>query len=57
MLVVADDLPTARTAARTRWKGCSRAHVDAVMQIDIVDGYRVTLQETSDPDSNEIDET
>lgn len=57
VVVVAADLATARSQARSKWKGHARPHVDAVLQIDIVDGYRVLLVPCSDPDSVMIDAT
>jgi hypothetical protein len=57
VLVVAADGTAARAAARAKWGGPTRAHVDGVMEIDVVDGYRVQLEPTSSPDAARVDLT
>jgi hypothetical protein len=41
--VVAEDLKQAKSRARAKWTGVGRGHVDAVQQIDMVDGFEITL--------------
>lgn len=41
--VVAADGRAAREAAKAKWRGAGRGHVDAVERIDVVDGYAVSL--------------
>ena len=57
VLVVASDVTAARAAARAKWGGSTRAHVDGVMEIDVVDGYRVQLEPTSSPAAARVDLT
>ena len=44
VFVVADDTTSARKAAKDKWGGGGRGHVDAVTRLDVIDGYTVTLQ-------------
>jgi hypothetical protein len=50
VFVVADDMISARRAAKAKWGGDGRAHVDALTQIDMIDGYAVSLQEAGSGD-------
>lgn len=44
VLVVADDVKAARAAARAKWSGHGAGHVDAVLTVTEVDGWRVALE-------------
>jgi Domain of Unknown Function (DUF1543) len=55
--VVATDVAAARRAARAKWGGSSRPHVDAVQALAVVDGYRVQLSPTDDQEAAPIDLT
>jgi len=57
VLVVAGDLAEARRRARAKWGGTTRAHVDAVKLVDVVDGFAVTLDPTNRLESVEVDLT
>jgi len=57
VLVVAGDVRGARAAARAKWGGSTRPHVDAVRLVDIVDGYAVTLEPTGHEEVALIDTT
>jgi hypothetical protein len=57
VLVVASDVSGARTAARAKWGAPTRPHVDGVMEIEVVDGFRVQLEPTSSPDAVPVDLT
>jgi hypothetical protein len=50
VLVVAEDLKEARSLAKAKWGGEGRAHVDALQQIDMVDGFEVTLAQVGTGD-------
>jgi Domain of Unknown Function (DUF1543) len=50
VFVVADDLTAARTAAKANWGGDGRAHVDALLQVEMVDGYAVRLDKSGSGD-------
>jgi hypothetical protein len=56
VMVVADDLQQAKTLATTKWSGAGRGHVDAVQQIDMVDGYEVSLAQTGTGDRLTLDD-
>jgi hypothetical protein len=43
VFVVADDTASARKAAKEKWGGGGRGHVDAVTRLDVIDGYAVAL--------------
>jgi hypothetical protein len=57
VLVVAEDAPEARRRARTKWGGLSRPHVDAVLAVDVVDGYAVSLNPATRHEPAEVDFT
>jgi hypothetical protein len=57
VLVVAGDVPTARQAARAKWGGTTRPHVDALRLVGAVDGYRIRLEFTGEHESADIDDT
>jgi hypothetical protein len=57
VVVVAQDDAGARRAARAKWAGPSKAHVDALQCVGVVDGYRVRLEATDEPPSTEVDGT
>jgi hypothetical protein len=42
--VVAPDVASARRLAKQKWQGSGPAHVDAVLHLDVVDGYAVALE-------------
>jgi hypothetical protein len=44
VFVVAEDTLAARRAAKAKWRGDGRAHVDALTRIDMIDGYRIALE-------------
>ena len=57
VLVAADSPHDARKAAKRKWRGSQRAHVDAVARVGVVDGHRVTLTHTGEPDELDTDDT
>jgi len=44
VFVVAEDMLSARRAAKAKWGGGGRPHVDALTRIDMIDGYAVGLE-------------
>jgi hypothetical protein len=57
VLVAAEDEQDARRFAKRKWRGDTRAHVDAVVRVGVVDGHRVTLTRTDDADDLALDPT
>jgi len=55
--VVAPDVPTARRLAKQKWRGSGAAHVDAVLHVDVVDGYAVVLEPRGDAAAAAVDNT
>ena len=55
VFVVADDMVSARRAARAKWGGEGRAHVDALTRIDMIDGYAVDLHASGSGDRTETE--
>lgn len=53
VFVAAADLKAARTAAKRKWRGSGRAHIDAAAEVTAVDGYRVQLVPTTDETAND----
>lgn len=43
VVVVAEDKVAARKAAKAKWRGLGDPHVDAVQELDVVDGHEVKL--------------
>jgi len=47
VFVVAGDVPSARKQARDKWRGDDpKPHVDMVQELDVVDGYEISLNAT-----------
>jgi Domain of Unknown Function (DUF1543) len=57
VLVVADDVKTARAQARAKWRGVGKGHVDAISAVAVVDGYRIQLAQTGEAEALAIDLT
>jgi Domain of Unknown Function (DUF1543) len=55
VMVIAADLPEAKSKAIAKWNGQGRGHVDALQRIDRVDGYQVTLVPAGAGDHTELD--
>jgi hypothetical protein len=55
VFVVADDVVTARRAAKAKWGGDGRAHVDALTRIDMIDGYEIRLEDSGSGDRTETE--
>lgn len=49
VFVVAEDGAAAKAAAKAKWAGSGRGHVDAVQRIDVIDGFSVSLEATGGP--------
>jgi hypothetical protein len=57
VVVVADDVADARRRARAKWGAATKAHVDGIKLIDVVDGFAVTLTPTERRESVDVDLT
>jgi hypothetical protein len=55
VFVVAEDMESARRAARAKWGGDGRSHVDALTRLDMIDGYAVGLEQRGDGDTTETE--
>ena len=55
VFVVAEDMRTARQAARAKWGGDGRAHVDALTRLDRIDGYAIGLEPSDQGDDTETE--
>ncbi len=53
VFVVAEDMLSARRAAKAKWGGDGRPHVDALTRIDMIDGYTVGLEQAGAGDVTE----
>ena len=56
VLVVAEDLKDAKARAKTKWHGVGRGHVDAVQQIEMVDGWEISLTQVGTGDRTTLDD-
>jgi len=54
VFVVAEDELTARRAAKAKWGGDGRPHVDALTRLDMIDGYGVALTRHGEGDATEV---
>jgi Domain of Unknown Function (DUF1543) len=52
VFVVAEDMASAGRAARAKWSGDGRAHVDALTRLDRIDGYAIGLERRGDDDGD-----
>jgi len=57
VVVVAPDIVAARKAAKVKWCGIGDPHVDAVGELDVVDGHKVMLIAVADEDNTPLDST
>ena len=55
VFVVAEDMLDARKAARAKWGGDGRAHVDALTRLDRIDGYAIGLEPSGPGDATETE--
>jgi Domain of Unknown Function (DUF1543) len=55
VFVVAEDMVEARRAAKAKWGGDGRAHVDALTRLDVIDGYAVGLAPGGTGDATETE--
>ena len=53
VFVVADDELSARRAAKAKWGGQGRPHVDALTRVDMIDGYAIGLYPAGDGDATD----
>jgi Domain of Unknown Function (DUF1543) len=56
VMVVADSAKEAKANAKAKWSGAGRGHVDAVQQIDMVDGFEVSLAKVGTGDRTTLDD-
>jgi hypothetical protein len=55
VFVVAEDMESARRAARGKWGGGGRPHVDALTRLDMIDGFAVSLAQAGTGDTTETE--
>jgi hypothetical protein len=55
VFVVAEDMTSARRAAKAKWGGDGRAHVDALTRLDMIDGYTIGLDASGSGDQTETE--
>jgi hypothetical protein len=55
VFVVAEDTTSARRAARKKWGGDGRSHVDAVTRLDMIDGYAISLAASGEGDTTAME--
>jgi len=55
VFVVAEDVPSARKAAKAKWGGDGRPHLDALTRIDMIDGFAIGLEQAGVGDATETE--
>jgi hypothetical protein len=55
VFVVAEDMKAARAAARAKWGGDGRAHVDALTRLEMIDGHTISLEAAGSGDLTETE--
>ncbi len=53
VFVVAEDVAAARRAAKAKWGGGGRPHVDALTRLEMIDGFAVGLEHVGTGDATE----
>jgi hypothetical protein len=53
VFVVAADTESARRAAKAKWGGGGKAHVDALTRLDMIDGFDIGLEQRGEGDATE----
>lgn len=56
VVVAADGERDAKSQARSKWQGAGEAHVDSVMEIQVVDGFDVTLSKSKTSERDVLNE-
>jgi Domain of Unknown Function (DUF1543) len=51
VFVVAENTESARRAAKAKWGGDGRPHIDALTRLDVIDGFAVGLEPATTGDS------
>jgi hypothetical protein len=54
VMIVAEDMADANMKAKAKWRGWGRGHVDALQQVDMVDGFRIDLVPAGSGDRFEL---
>ena len=54
VFVVASDEVEAKRRAKARWGGSGRAHLDAIILLEVVDGHRIILEPTKEAEQTEL---
>jgi len=55
VFVVAEDMVAAKRAAKEKWGGDGRSHVDALTRLDRIDGYAIGLEQQGEGDATEFE--
>ena len=55
VFVVAENTESARRAAKAKWGGDGRPHIDALTRLDVIDGFAVGLEPATTGDSMETE--
>ena len=53
VFVVAENMLAARRAAKAKWGGDGRPHVDALTRLDMIDGFAIALEQQGEGDTLE----
>jgi thiamine monophosphate kinase len=54
VFVVADNELSARKAAKAKWGGGGKPHVDTLTKVEQIDGYALTLTDAGEGDLTEV---
>lgn len=57
VFAVGDDEREVKRRARAKWAGHGTAHVDAIQRMEVIDGYRIVLEEVGGVDQMYLDTT
>jgi hypothetical protein len=50
VFVVAQNPSQAKKLSKSRWRGDGAAHIDSLCQLEVVDGWRIYLEKTDEPE-------
>jgi hypothetical protein len=53
--VVANSQEEAKKLAKSKWTGYGSAHIDGIMEVTTVDGYKVNLEQTTESNSVKLE--
>lgn len=56
VMLVAENQEEAKVKARSKWQGEGAAHLDMLIELGVVDGYKINLEKVPEQDTLKMDD-